>query len=251
MPLWNYLFRRNYLQKKHLYLPEQYLHEDVTFLLDVFREVREIGCLAGYFYCYRRETFNQSLTAVLHNAYPMEPYQIYISKLCADIQTWAKHGDDIRKDAYMQVLAQCAYNVIYVLPTKPYKHLFTAHSIDPITVGEIGVEQFLEDLFFEALTQYDGKQCYLAPANKVSRIGADYFTLYGCNVVGIVDNYAKAVETPLGTLIPVCTRENAKMVCGDIPILLTSCSHLGAKLDKYFREQGLTILPWTLKRDAE
>lgn len=253
MPLWNYLFRRSYIENHHLRLPDLYAHEDIAFLLDSFREVGAVGCIPGYFYCYRRGVSANSLATKHHGSYPIKPYEPYITALCRDIQKWTEMEDRVRQTVYTQLLVKCALNIAHVLAEQetPCRHSLTNQLIRAETVQAVGVEQYLKDILFESLLQYEGKSCFLAPANKISKILADYLALYGCQVIGMIDNHVTALETPLGISIPVYPREQAQQVCKGVPILITNNWGVGAKLEKYFHSQGLTTLPWILNRDGE
>lgn len=253
MPLWNYLFRRSYIERHHLRLPDLYAYEDIAFLLDTLRNIQTVGCIPGYFYCYRRGLAENSLAIQHYGTYPIKRYESYITALCSDIESWVQTGDRVRQAVYIQLLVKCSLNIIHVLAQQepPCRHPLNIQPIQAEMVKAVGVEQYLKDILFESLPLYERKTCFLAPANKISRILADYLSLYGCQVVGMIDNHVPSVQTPLGQSIPVYPREQAQEVCRDIPILITNNWGVGAKLEKYFHSQGLTTLPWILKRDGE
>lgn len=253
MPLWNYLYRRAYIESHHLQFPALYAHEDIPFLLDAFREVQVVGCIPGYFYCYRRGVSENSLTTKHHETYPIQPYEPYIMALCRDIVACTQARDHVRQAIYTQLLVQCSLDVVQVLDEQeiPCRHAVTAQPLQAEAVKRVGVAQYLTDILFESLPLYAGKRVFLAPANKISRILTDYLSLYGCQVVGMIDNHVPYVQTPQGQSIPVYPREQAGTACKDIPILITNNWGVGAKLEKYFHAQGLTTLPWILKRDGE
>ncbi len=253
LPLWNYLFRRSDIEDHHLRLPDLYAHEDISFLLDAFRQVQMVGCIPGYFYCYRQGVSTNSLATQNRQSYPITPYELYITSLCRDIQTWTHAGDLVRKNVYTQLLVKCALKITHLLVDQevPCRHPLNIQPIQAEAVKAVGVEQYLKDILFESLPLYQGTTYFLAPANKISRILADYLSLYGCQVVGMIDNHVSSVQTPLGQSIPVYPREQAREVCRDIPIRITNNFVVSAKLEKYFHSQGLTTLPWILKRDGE
>ena len=253
MPLWNYLFRCSYIKYQHLRLPDLYAHEDIPFLLDALRKTSAVGCIPGFFYCYRRGFSENSLASKHAKKYNIQSYEPYIAALCGDIATWTQASDRVRQTVYTQLLVKCSLDIVHVLVQQesPCRHALTVQPLQAERVKAVGVVQYLTDILFESLPLYEGKRVFFAPANKISRILADYLSLYSCQVVGMIDNYVPSVQTPLGQSIPVYPREQAHEVCKDIPILITNNWGVGAKLEKYFHAQGLTTLPWILKRDGE
>lgn len=248
LALWNYIFRRNYIQSHKLLFLPLYAHEDLCFFLDVFDTAKYIACIPVFYYCYRRGVSSNSLVTQNQCNYSLVPYEQHITKLCAYIRDYTNRGDLFRQGIYTQLLVDASLNVVRIL-AQQHSSIYcrpkvSEPEISPEGLIRKGLIPFLEDILHKCLMSNSGIRCYVALANQTTLCLVDYLFSYGYQVQGIIDNGVKNVKTPQGRKIPVYSREEIKKVCTNEPIFLTSNWLVSSKLKIYFQNNHLVSLRW-------
>lgn len=252
LPLWGHLFRTSLIKYNDLKLPDLYSEEDSIFFARVLRYAQYIYCIPYFFYCYRRGAASNSLITHLQNNYPVAGFELYATELCAAITNCEQTGELIRKEAYIKILGNMMPNVVRFLDQSQFKKQPAIQlPLTPDTVRKYGVINFFKELFLLTLQKYQGRKMYLAPANRLSILLADYLCMYDCTIAGIIDNFAPPVVTPQGHQFPVSPREKASEICGDYPILISGNWVIGTKLEKYFSEHGIQTMQWNFTEDSD
>lgn len=242
--LWNYMFRRTMLQNNHIDFAINHLYEDNMFVHDTFRYVKTVACVPEYFCCYRRGRATNSIMTETHKNFPIQSFLYYMSKIHTDILYWDHINDVEKRDIYIKLLEEYSLVMLYMYPEvkDTYPEVKDFDIIKSFSLFD--VEEFMFRVFLKIRNQFPYKSCYITVGGKIAKSLADYLEQKGCEVKGIIDNYAQNFVTPQGRSIPIYKRNELSKMDQEIPVLLTNYSILGDKMKKYLEQYGFCVVEW-------